>query len=385
MSTAYDVIVLGAGAMGSAAAYYLARSGQRVLLLEQFALDHSNGSSYGNSRIIRYMYDHPAYVGLAKAAYPLWRELEAAAGEPLMHITGGLDFGLSSSTTFRATLDSVAQHDIPVEHLTPAEAMRRFPVLTVPDDHAVVYQADYGYLNASACVRAHIRLAQAHGAVLVERAKVLSVAADAHGATVTTADAVYRAARLVITAGAWTNEALAGLGLRLPLEVRRVQYAFFRPDDRALYQPPQYPVLIQHTGDSFIGLPYSIPDDSAHGVKFAYHDGQPVASADAVNRTPDNDLADSLQQFFRRYLPGLVGLPAAGAHVCLYTMTPDTNFVIDRHPQHAHIAYATPCSGHGFKFSTLVGLILSRLVSGEPVGHDIDLFRADRFGETAAP
>jgi monomeric sarcosine oxidase len=376
----YDVIVLGAGAMGSAAAYDLARDGQRVLLLEQFAIDHPNGSSYGNSRIIRYMYDHPAYVALAKAAYPLWRELEQAADEPLLHITGGIDFGHPEAATFKATLENAAQHAIPIEHLTPDEAMRRFPALTIPQDHAVVYQADYGLLNASACVRAQVRLAQQHGAQVVSGQRVRRVAAHPDSVTVETESATYHAARLVITAGAWTNAVLADLGLRLPLEVRRIQYAFFRPAQRADYQPPRYPVMLLHTGESFIGVPYSIPDYDQHGVKYAYHDGPAVASTDEVQRTPDPDVPDSLRPFFERYIPGVVGAPHVETHVCLYTMTPDTHFVIDRHPEHAHITLASPCSGHGFKFSRLIGQMLSRLAQGQAVGHDLGLFSLGRFG-----
>lgn len=380
MSTSYDVIILGAGAMGSAAAYYLARAGQKVLLLEQFFVNHANGSSNGNSRIIRYMYDHPAYVGLAKAAYPLWRELEDAAGEKLMHITGGIDFGIPEAATFKQTLAAAEQHHIPVEHLSPAEAMRRFPALTIPDDHAVVYQADYGLLNASACVKAHVRLAQAHGATVIEHARVQTVTANADSVTVNTATETYQAGRIVITAGGWTNMALAGLGLSLPLEVRRVQYAFFHPEQRELYQPPNYPVLLLHTGESFIGVPYSIPDYDGFGIKYAYHDGPAVPDADTVNRTPDADVPDSLQPFFRQYLRGMVGAKHAVTQVCLYTMTPDTHFVIDRHPQHAHVVFATPCSGHGFKFSTLIGQMLARMSLGQDAGHDLSLFSAGRFG-----
>lgn len=380
MPASYDVIVLGAGAMGSATAYHLARDGQRVLLLEQFHINHRNGSSNGNSRIIRYMYDHPAYVELAKSAYPLWRDLEDAAGEKLMHITGGIDFGRPDAESFKATLAAAEMHSIPVEHLSPAEAMRRFPALTIPDDHAVVYQADYGLLNASACVKAHVRLAQAHGATVIENARVQTVSADADSVTVTTADATYQAARIVITAGGWTNQVLSGLGLHLPLEIRRVQYAFFHPENRALYQPPNYPVLLLHTSDSFIGVPYSIPDYDGFGIKYAYHDGPAVPDADTVNRIPDEDVPDSLQPFFGQYLHGMVGAKHVETQVCLYTVTPDTHFVIDRHPQHPHVVFATPCSGHGFKFSTLIGQILARMSLGQDTGHDLSLFSAGRFG-----
>lgn len=378
----YDVIVLGAGVMGSAAAYALAREGQRVLLLEQFSIDHVNGSSFGNSRIIRYMYTDPAYVALAKAAYPVWRALEKASGESLMQIVGGLDFGRADCATFVDTLAAVAQHAIPVEHLTPDEAMRRFPALSLPADFQVVYQADYGILNASACVKAQVRLAREHGAEIHENMRVTSVIVEDNGRVRVEANGEqFHAARVVMTVGAWSNDLLAGLGLHLPLTVKRIQYAFFRPHYRALYQPPQFPVLLTHLGEEFDSMPYGIPDYDGHGVKFAFHDGAAVAHADETRRQPDDNVPETLAPFFARYVPGVIDAEHVETHVCLYTMTPDEHFVIDRHPKYPQIVFATPCSGHGFKFGALIGEILADMTLERPVSYDLELFSASRFAQ----
>lgn len=383
--TPFDVIVLGAGSMGSAAAYHLAKDGQRVLLIEQFEIDHANGSSFGNSRIIRYMYDHPAYVELAKAAYPMWRALEADAGEPLMHIIGGLDFGRASDPSLQNTLAAVAQHDIPIEQLTPAEAMRRFPQFRFDDDMVIVYQADYGLLNASACVRAHVRLAQQRGAAVTTGAKVTGIDATPSSVTVHTTQGSYSAAKLVVTAGPWTNEVLAPLGIHLPLTVQRVQYCFFRTADPAAYRPDRFPIFLSHLYDEYDHVPYSLPDYDGAGVKFAYHGGENVPDAETVNRVPDADAPDKLRPFFRDMLPGVADAEHLKTHVCLYTMTPDTHFVIDTHPELANVVFATPCSGHGFKFSTLVGRILADLSQTGSTQHDLSLFTYARFAANESP
>lgn len=374
-----DVIVLGAGGAGSAAAYYLARRGQRVLLLEQFAIDHPYGSSFGNSRIIRYMYDHATYVGMAKAAYPLWYALQDEAGERLLYETGGLDFGRRGAPTLEATLNAVKQFGIAVEQLTPAEGMRRYPQFRFDDDMTILYQRDYGLLNASACVKAHVRLAARHGVVVVENAPVIRIDVRDGGVEVVTPQGTHAAERLIVTAGAWTAPLLAPLGVNLPLQVERVQYVFLQapnPDD---YRPGRYPIFISHLYESYEHVPYSIPDYDGAGVKLAFHGGEAVASADEVNRAPDTDAVDKLRPFLRDVLPDLADAPARETHVCLYSMTPDHHFVIDQHPVHANILFASPCSGHGFKFTTLIGSMLADWSIDGKTEHDLSLFTHTRF------
>lgn len=375
----YDVIVLGAGGVGSAAAYHLARRGQRVLLLEQFAIDHPYGSSFGNSRIIRYMYDHATYVEMAKAAYPLWYALQDEAGERLLYEVGGLDFGRRGAPTLEATLRAVEQFSIPVEHLTPGEAMRRYPQFRFDDDMTIFYQSDYGLLNASACVKAHVRLAAQRGAVVVENAPASRIAARDGGVEVVTPHGTHAAERLIVTAGAWTAPLLASLGIDLPLRIERVQYVFFEAPNPADYRPGRYPIFISHLYDEYEHVPYSIPDYDGAGVKLAFHGGETVASADAVVRVPDADASDKLRPFLRAVLPGLADAPARATHICLYSMTPDHHFIIDRHPAYENVLFASPCSGHGFKFTTLIGKILADWSIDGKTEVDLSLFTHKRF------
>lgn len=376
---AFDVIVLGAGGVGSAAAYYLALRGQRVLLLEQFAIDHPNGSSFGNSRIIRYMYDHPTYVAMAKAAYPLWYALQDAAGERLMYEVGGLDFGRRGAPTLEATLSAVEQFGIDVEHLSPAAAMKRYPQFRFSDDMTILFQRDYGLLNASACVQAHVRLAAGRGAVVIENAPVSRIDTHGSGVEVVTPVGTFSAERLIVTAGAWTKALLEPLGISLPLAVERVQYVFFGAPNPNDYRPGRYPIFISHLYESYEHVPYSIPDYDGAGVKLAFHGGETVASADSVVREPDSDAAGKLRPFLRDVLPDLADAPARETHVCLYTMTPDQHFVIDRHPRHDNVLFASPCSGHGFKFTTLIGKILADWSVDGAAQYDLSLFSHTRF------
>ncbi|MCS7070815.1 MAG: FAD-dependent oxidoreductase, partial [Anaerolinea sp.] len=224
----YDVIVLGAGALGSAAAYHAAQRGARVLVLEQFEIDHQRGSSYGYSRIIRYVYDHPIYVRMAGPAFALWRALEAEAGEALYIRTGGIDFGVpGTEAMFDGMIATLRAEGIDHELLTPDEAHRRFPQFHFDDDMTVLYQTDTGILRASRCVQAHVRLAQAHGAVVLENTRVDAIHPTADGVRVRAGEKTYSAARLIVTAGGWAGPLLRTLDLDLPLRPVKAQENYF--------------------------------------------------------------------------------------------------------------------------------------------------------------
>jgi sarcosine oxidase len=315
----------------------------------------------------------------------MWRELEAEAEEPLLHVIGGLDFGRATDASLRETLAAADLHQIPVEHLTPADAMRRFPQFRFTDDMVVVYQADYGLLNASACVRAHVRLAERHGAVVVSGARVTGIDAMPSNVTVTTAKGRFSAERIVITAGSWTNQALAPLGIELPLQVQRVQYCFFRTSDPPAYRPDRFPIFISHLYDEYTYVPYSLPDYDGAGVKFAFHGGEDVSDPGLVDRKPDVDAPEKLRPFFRGTLPGVADAQHLATHICLYTVTPDHHFVIDTHPVLSNVVFATPCSGHGFKFTTLIGKILADLSLTGASQHDLSLFSHARFAAHESP
>lgn len=378
MAQLFDTIVIGGGAMGSAAAYYLARAGERVLLLEQFAFDHAYGSSHGLSRVIRYAYDKAAYIDLIRDAFPLWFALQDASGEKLYQRTGGLDLGHADEPTFQQTLANLDAQGIPYERLSPADVMREYPGFQLADDAQIAYQADYGILKASACVRAHLKLAQDQGAVLQPESPVTQMRIHPRQVEVKTEDNLYLAARLVITAGAWTRELLKPLGLDLPLTVTRAQLQFFQPDPLEAYDVDRFPIFASHYLKRYGDLIYSVPNHEGSGVKVAFHSGAPVADVNAIDYQPSVATTDKIRAFLRDVHPPL-DTTLKEARVCLYTMTPDEDFILDRHPQYPNVVFGAGFSGHGFKFSTLIGKILSDLVLTGQAKQDISLFRWDRF------
>lgn len=374
----YDVIVLGAGALGSAAAYHTAGRGARVLLLEQFEIDHQRGSSYGYSRIIRYVYDHPTYIRMAGPAFALWRELEAEAGETLYVRTGGIDFGVpGTEAMFDGMIASLRAEGIAHELMTPDEAQRRFPQFRFDDDMAILYQAETGILRASRCVRAHIRLAQARGAVVLENTRVDAIEPTADGVRVRAGAATYSAARLIVTAGGWAGPLLRTLDLDLPLRPVKAQENYFDVGAPADYAPGRFPCFIAHL-PGYGWLPYGIPSIDGSGLKVALHGG-PDMDPDDPDRTPDLDVVAQSRRFAERYLPGALTGDAFRARPCIYTMTPDEHFIIDAHPGYPSILIGACCSGHAFKFSGLIGRILTDLALDGATADDISLFTLRRF------
>lgn len=383
--TTYDVIIIGGGAMGSAAAYHLAKRGVKALLIEQFEIDHTQGSSYGNSRIIRYTYKDPEYIQLAKEVYPLWRQLEAEAGETLWHVTGGIDFGHTDEPSLVDTIQYVKAANIPYEMLTPEETNRRFKQFNLPEHFAVLYQPESGMLSASKVVLAQTRLAQQHGATVTANNRVQRITVLPDAVTVETSQGTYSAARLILTAGSWTNEALAmmnGEPLRLPLQPLRCQEQHFNPADGYAmqdYTVGHMPLYIYHynmVGGQSI---YGIPSHDGAGVKSSVYGGVNVDHPRDVDRNPDWDMVEWVQRETKAWLPAVGHGTLKEARACLYTMTPDTHFIMDKHPQYANVVIGAGFSGHGFKFSNGIGKILSELSIDGATPHQIDLWRLARF------
>ncbi|KAB8319430.1 N-methyl-L-tryptophan oxidase [Tolypothrix campylonemoides VB511288] len=379
MTQHFDVIVIGAGGMGSAAAYYLTLAKQRVLLLEQFEVDHQLGSSYGVARIIRYVYDNPIYINLMRAAYPLWFALEEKASEKLYVKTGGIDFGLPTEPNFQQLLNSINSAGLDYQKMTATQASLHFPQIRFDEEMQVVYQEDSGLLAASKCVLAHTRLAQAQGATLIDSTPVTKILINNNSVEVQTASETYAAARIVMTAGSWTSTLLAPLGIELPLRIMPTQVGFFAPDNSADYEPGRFPVFLAHINGDYGEEPYGIPTHQGSGVKIStFYGWETVSHPSEVDYTPDPQWVERMRHFLRQYIPGVNGSLLL-TRSCLYTMTPDKHFIIDRHPEHPNIVFAAGFSGHGFKFSTLVGKILSELLLEGETKHDISLFKVSRF------
>jgi len=374
-SNTYDAIVVGVGGMGSAACYHLARRGKRVLGLERFGIPHRMGSSHGQTRIIRLAYyEHPSYVLLLRRAYELWRELQQAAGEQLLYITGSIDAGPADSWVFKGSWESCKQHDLPHEVLTGAELRRRYPGYHFPPDSAAVVQPDGGFLLPERCIVSHVVAAQALGAEIHGFERVLEWQPLAGGVRVRTDRAVYHADKLVITAGAWEADLLDILrGLAVP---ERQVLAWLQPTRPDIFQPDVFPVFNVLVDEGrFYGLPvFGVP-----GFKFGkYHHLGEATDADTADREVHDYDERMLRQFAARYFPDGCG-PTMDLATCLFTNTADNNFIIDLHPTYPQVSFASPCSGHGFKFASVVGEIMADLAELGMTRHDISLFRLERL------
>ena len=373
----YDGIVLGVGAMGSATAYQLAKRGKRVLALEQFGIPHNMGSSHGHTRIIRMAYyEHPSYVHLLRRAYELWREIQREASEKLLYTTGSIDSGPEDSWVFKGSWESCKQHDLPHEVLTGAELRRRHPGYNLPHDHLALLQPDGGFLAPERCIVSYVMAAQSYGAEIHAHEKVLEWEPLESGVRVHTNRGTYEADKLVITAGAWDADLLDVLdGLAVP---ERQVLAWLQPTRPERFRLDNFPVfnLLVDEG-RFYGFPvFGVP-----GFKFGkYFHLEETGPADEIDREPHDYDEQILRQFAERYFPDGYG-PTMSLATCMFTNTPDHHFIIDVHPEYEQVSFASPCSGHGFKFASVVGEIMADLAEKGMTRHDISLFSLDRFGQ----
>jgi sarcosine oxidase len=373
----YNAIVVGLGAMGSATLYHLARRGWRVLGLEQFAPGHKQGSSHGDSRIIRETYfEHPLYVPLVRRAHELWRELEDRSGSSLMTITGGIMIGPPDGSVVRGTLRSAEEHELPHEILTPAEVREKFPAFHLDKGLVAVFDPRAGFLDPEACNRAHVKLARDAGAETRFSEPALDWNADGGGVRVTTSSSTYTADRLVITAGAWDGALLPDLVL--PLTIERQAVFWLEPArDPDLYDLGRFPIYAYEyrAGSICYGFP-RLP----RGVKASVmHDGETVPSPDSTKRTVDETEVRPLRAALKPILPALSEAPVRESDLCLFTNTPDHDFIIDFHPFFPQVLISSPCSGHGFKFASAIGEIQADLLTKGKTEFDLSPFSIGRW------
>jgi len=381
MSQPFDVIVLGLGGMGSAAAYQLALRGKRVLGLEQFTPGHNRGSSHGHSRVIRQAYfEDPAYVPLLLRAYDLWRQIERETGETLLTVTGGLMIGPPESQTVQGARRSAEEWGLAYEMLDAAEIRRRYPPLTPDGSLVALYERAAGFVRPETAVRAHLLRAAELGATLhFEEPVTRWETIDGEGVRVTTPCRTYEAERLIISAGAWAPRLLADLGLPLTIE-RQVLYWFDPIGGVVPFLPDRFPIYIWEVSDDiqFYGFP-SQADAGPGGAKVAFfRDGKKGAvDPDALEREVTTEETDRMRAALAPRIPAL-NAPLLHAVACMYTVTPDHHFVIAPHPAHENVILASPCSGHGYKFCSVVGEILADLAESGTTRHPIGLFAPDR-------
>ena len=376
----YDVIVAGLGGMGSPTACELAERGKRVLGLERHAHGHDRGSSHGGSRLIRQAYfEDPAYVPLVLRAYELWEKLEKETGKDLMTLCGGLMLGPRGSRVLEGSLLSAREHGLPCEEIGPDEVRRRFPALAPSEGIVALYEESAGFIDPGAAIDAQLDRAAGLGAELRFEEPVLSweAAGSGDGVRVETPAGVYEAERLVLAPGAWAPGLLADL--ELPLEPERRVICWFEPEgDAEPLLPGNFPVFIwePEDGETFTCFPLAAGERGVKSVFFRA--GGAPCDPDALDRHVREDEIDLMRDHLRRYVPALSGR-CLSTDVCMYTNTPDEHFVIDLYPDHPQVSYASPCSGHGYKFATVVGEILADLATDGETRHPIGMFSPRRF------
>ena len=372
--TDYRVAVLGLGGIGSAAAFWASRRlGGDVLGVEQFELGHTRGGSEDHSRIIRLSYHTPAYVELAKAAYAAWEQVEVDSGEQLVLRTGGLDLAPAGASIglddYRMSMTAAS---VPFDELDAAEVMRRWPQWRLSEDVTALYQDRSGIAMASRANATHRRLARENGATLVDSAGVGAVREVDGEVEIEVDGRIHRVGSLIVAAGAWTPTVLGRLGVDIPLEVTLEQVVYMEAADPMSFHTSRFPIWIWMDEPSFYGFPiFGEP-----ALKIAWDRCEILTDPESRSFEPRDDVTEAVRGFAARHLPQAVG-PVRLAKTCLYTLTPDRDFLLDRVPGTANI-FTVVGAGHAFKFASLLGRILVDLALDGITTHDISALAADR-------
>jgi len=367
-------VVVGLGAMGSAALYHLASRGVKVLGIDRHATPHIHGSTHGRTRIIREAYyEHPCYVPIVQRAYDLWASLEKEIGHQLFVQTGGLMIGPPHGEIFAGALRSATEHGLEHTILQPAEVHGRFPGFLVPNGSMALHEPRAGLLFPELCVEAHLALALRAGAATRTGVTVTGWSADEDVRIETDAGEI-RARTLILAAGPWLPALVSYL--ELPLEVERQLFHWFEPASHPeWYDAAHSPIsLIEYADNRF----FATFPDVGHGVKSGVHHEGEVIDIEAPRTPPSAAEGAEMQALLARYLPQAAGRIIDRA-TCVYTNTPDHDFLLDRHPVHPNVIIASPCSGHGFKFSSAIGEILADLVTKGETSFDLSPFAVSRF------
>lgn len=374
--SSFDIAVIGLGAMGSASIYAAAKRGQRVLGLERYEPGHLLSSSFGESRLIRLAYfEDPSYVPLVQEAYKCWRDLEAVTGENVLKITGAIEAGFPGAPLVAESWRSSTEHHLRSERLTAREANARFPAFDLPDEWDVIFQPDAGALLPEKAIRLFIAGAKAHGAAVRLNTRVISVepVGDRVKIVLEGGERI-EVGSAVISAGAWIGDLLPDIAKDLCLT--RQPQMWFRPQNPALVGADHMPAFLFQTR---VELIYGLPDVCGTGVKAAFHhSGGPLSSAEQPRGVVSRAEIEHLQGMLRRYVPAAAGTLVKSS-VCIYTRSPDGHFLVGLHPNAPQLVIASPCSGHGFKFASVMGEILADLAIDRKTDRKISLFNLERL------
>ncbi len=355
-------VIVGGGAMGTATAYHLAKRGEPVLLVEQFAIGHARGSSHGAARITRHSYADPFYARLMPTAFRAWKELEADAGENLYLRTGGISLSPPGVDYVARVTASLAEIGVPHRRMNGRELRKITPAFQVPDDHDIVFEPDAGMLSAARCLAVQRDLALQFGGSktqILEQTPVRQIDLDGKNPVVVTDTHRITADRLIVTAGAWTRRLLPEIAVDLQPTFQQVLY--FRPKDPSPFQPGRFPVFISK-GEGSLNDFYGMPQFHGLGVKVARHGG-PETNPDKPDQIISHEYQGVVRAFLSAHIPALAEAEIDFTETCLYTASPDDHFRLDVLKDCPQVVVASPCSGHGFKFSCWIGGILADLAT----------------------
>lgn len=376
VGTNYDVIIVGAGSMGMSAGYYLSRQGIKTLLLDAFDPPHESGSHSGDTRLIRHACgDGIEYVPLAIRAQELWDDLQTKTTDTLFQQTGVLNYGPKGSDFIDQAIAGGKQYSLPIEEVSGKEINERWPGNVIPEEYIGCYEPEAGVLFAGNCIRTFRKLALENGATLKSHTPAEKIDVQDDSVKVQTNSGTYTAKQLIISAGAWNKNILSQLGLNLDLQPTRRAVSWFNSDEQ-LYSPENFPGFFV---DSPMGQYYGFPSINGEGMKIGRFGGGHNIDPTYMDRKyaayPDDE--GDVREFLESFMPAAANELNKGT-TCMFTNTPDENFVIDLHPEHSHVAIAGGFSGHGFKFSSVIGEILSQLIVSGTTEHDISIFSVTR-------
>lgn len=380
----YDVIVLGLGAMGSATLYQLAKKGSNVLGIDQYMPPHNYGSTHGETRIIRQAIgEGEHYISLILRAYELWREIERESGKKLLHLQGGLIISSKENANrnhvpgfFETTLQIAKTHHINHEIIAAPAMQARFSQFKIKDHELGYHEKDMGYLSPEECVKTQLELAKKNGAEIHFNEKMLSFSQKNYRIIIKTDQAEYCSEKLIISIGSWVKDLLPKTIKSYVHIYRQIFYWFDISKNYLSFLPENFPTFIWDICDKGQGV-YGFPavDGKNNGIKLATTQYQATTTVQAVNRKVSQEEINAMYgEYIEPYLQGVTGR-CLRTSICLYTSTPNRDFIIDQYPDSESIYLVSPCSGHGFKFSAAIGEALADLSLTGRTMHDLSHFR----------